>query len=163
MRRRLACRALLAAITLLMAGTLASSQFPVHAAIAPTVLGTAQSFLVLGGTTVTNTGPTTVTGGNLGVSPGSAITGFPPGIVVAPGTIHAADAVAAQAQSDVTTAYTTLAGQARTATLTGQDLGGKTLTQGVYFFATAAQLTGQPLSTPRATRARSSCSRSAAR
>ncbi|MHB8645372.1 MAG: ice-binding family protein [Thermomicrobiales bacterium] len=142
-RRQLAFRALLAAIALLMAGALASPQFAVSAAIAPTILGTAQSFLVLGGSTVTNTGPTTVTGGNLGVSPGAAITGFPPGIVVAPGTMHAADAVAAQAQSDVTTAYTTLAGQARTATLTGQDLGGKTLTQGVYFFATSAQLTGQ--------------------
>lgn len=142
-RRRFACRALLAAIALLMGGTLASPQFAVSAAIAPTILGTAQSFLVLGGSTVTNTGPTTVTGGNLGVSPGTAITGFPPGIVVAPGSIHAADAVAAQAQSDVTTAYTTLAGQAPSATLTGQDLGGKTLTQGVYFYATSAQLTGQ--------------------
>ncbi len=142
-RGRLAHRALLAAIALLMAGILASPQFAVSAAIAPTVLGTAQSFLVLGGSTVTNTGPTTVTGASLGVSPGTAVTGFPPGIVVAPGTIHAADAVAAQAQSDVTTAYNTLAGQARTATLTSQDLGGKTLTQGVYFYATSAQLTGQ--------------------
>lgn len=126
-----------------MVGDLASPQFTVSAAIAPTVLGTAQSFAVLGGSTVTNTGSTVVTGANLGVSPGTAVTGFPPGIVVAPGTIHKADAVAAQAQSDVTTAYNTLAGQARSATLTGQNLGGKTLTQGVYFFATSAQLTGQ--------------------
>ena len=66
-------------------------------ATAPT-LGTAGSFAVLGGSTVTNTGPTIVTG-NLGVSPGSAIVGFDvpggPGTVV--GTQHAADAVALQA------------------------------------------------------------------
>jgi len=141
--RRPAFRALLAALTLFMLGGLALPQLVVNAAIAPTVLGTAQSFLVLGGSTVTNTGPTTLNGGNLGVSPGSAITGFPPGIVVAPGTIHVADAVAVQAKSDATTAYNTLASQTRTATLTGQDLGGKTLHQGVYFFATSAQLTGQ--------------------
>jgi hypothetical protein len=104
-------------------------------------LGTAQSFGVLGGSTVTNTGPTVIHG-NVGVSPGSAVTGFPPGIVVAPGTIHAGDAVALQAQNDVTTAYNVLAGMAPTQNLTGQDLGGKTLTPGVYFFSSSAQLTG---------------------
>jgi hypothetical protein len=103
-------------------------------------LGTAGSFAVLGGSTVTNTGATTVNG-DLGVSPGTAVTGFPPGTVVG-GSIHAADALAGQAQSDVTTAYNNLAGQPCTATLTGQDLGGMTLTPGVYCFATSAQLTG---------------------
>ena len=83
---------------------------------APT-LGTAQSFAVLGGSTVTNTGPTVITG-DLGVSPGTAVTGFPPGIVIG-GTIHAADAVALQAQSDTTTAYNNLAGQACNFNLTG--------------------------------------------
>jgi hypothetical protein len=73
------------------------------------LLGTAQSYAVLGGETVTNTGPT-VLWGDLGVSPGSAITGFPPGIVMAPGMTHAADAAALQAQNDVTTAYDVLAG-----------------------------------------------------
>src|ERR1700690_2697717 len=72
------------------------------AQVAPS-LGTAQSFAVLGNSTVTNTGPTVITG-DLGVSPGTAVTGFPPGTMVG-GSIHAADAVAAQAQADNTTAY----------------------------------------------------------
>lgn len=112
--------------------------YPVMAQTAPT-LGTADSFAVLGATTVTNTGPTVVDG-DLGVSPGSAVTGFPPGIVN--GTIHAADAVAAQAQTDSLAAYNSLAGQACDADLTGQDLGGQTLTPGVYCFSSSAQLTG---------------------
>lgn len=103
-------------------------------------LGAAASYAVLGGQTVTNTGSTTITG-DVGVSPGSSVTGFPPGIVT--GTIHAADANSLQAQSDVTTAYNTLAAEPCTADLTGQDLGGLTLTEGVYCFSTSAQLTGQ--------------------
>lgn len=109
----------------------------------PTVLlGTADSFAVLASSTVTNTGPTVVNG-NLGVSPGNAVTGFtgPPNGQVN-GTIHAGDAVAAQAQSDLTTAYNDAAGRACTADLTGQDLGGKTLTAGVYCYSSSAQLTG---------------------
>jgi len=102
-------------------------------------LGTAQSFAVLGGSTVTNTGPTNITG-NLGVAPGSAIVGFPPGSIL--GTLHAGDAVALQAQADVTTAYNELAGLALTQDLTGQDLGGLTLFPGVYFFSSSAFLTG---------------------
>jgi hypothetical protein len=83
---------------------------PFHAALAATApsLGTAQSFAVLGGSTVTNTGSSIIIG-DLGVGPGSAITGFPPGIVTG-GTIHANDAVAIQAQADVTIAYNNLAG-----------------------------------------------------
>jgi len=113
---------------------------PSHAQ-APT-LGTAGSFAVLGGSTVTNTGSSVITG-NLGVSPGSAVTGFPPGIVTPPFTIHAGDAVAAQAQVDDTTAYNTLSSRPITTFLTGQDLGGKTLVPGVYGFTSSAQLTGQ--------------------
>ena len=104
------------------------------------VLGTAESFAVLSGSTVTSTGPTTIVG-NLGVSPGLAVTGFPPGMVTG-GVIHSGDAVAMQAQSDLTTAYNALAGLACDHDLTGQDLGGLTLTPGVYCFSSSAQLTG---------------------
>jgi hypothetical protein len=103
-------------------------------------LGTAKSYAVLGGSTVTNTNATTLTG-DLGVSPGLAITGFPPGIVMG-GTTHAGDAASLQAQTDVTAAYGTLAGEACGVDLTGKDLGGLTLTPGVYCFSSSAQLTG---------------------
>ena len=109
-------------------------------ALKQTVLGTAQSFAVLAGSTVTNTGASTVHG-NLGVDPGLAITGFPPGLITG-GTVHAGDAVALQAENDTTTAYDALAGEAPTLDLTGQDLGGKTLTPGVYHFSSSAELTG---------------------
>lgn len=110
-------------------------------AIAPG-LGTLTSFAILGGSTVTNTGPTVVNG-DLGLWPGLSVTGFfPPGIVVPPGTIHQGDAVANQAQNDLTTAYNALAIQPCNVDLTGQDLGGLTLTPGVYCFSSSAQLTG---------------------
>jgi len=108
------------------------------AAEAPVGLGTAASFAVLAGTTVTNTGPSVISG-DVGVSPGTAVVGFPPGIVNN-GTIHAADALAAQAQADVTTAYNDAAGRSTTATVTA-DLGGQTLVSGVYTGATLG-LTG---------------------
>jgi uncharacterized protein with beta-barrel porin domain len=132
-----ALRALVAASTSVAGLVVATS--PGHAQ-APN-LGTAASFAVLGGSTVTNTGPSVING-NVGVSPGSAVVGFPPGILVPPGTIHAANAVAGQAQVDLTTAYNVLAGRPSTANLTGQNLGGLVLTPGVYTFNTTAQLTG---------------------
>jgi large repetitive protein len=109
-------------------------------AMAQISLGSAESFGVLAGSTVTNTGSTTVNG-NVGVSPGSSVTGFPPGTVTG-GTIHLNDAVAAQAQNDVTSAYNAIAGTACNVDLTGQNLGGLTLTPGVYCFSSSAQLTG---------------------
>jgi hypothetical protein len=103
-------------------------------------LGSASSFAVLGGQTVTNTGPSVITG-DVGVSPGTAITGFPPGIIVN-GMIHAGDAVALQAQIDIAAAYNAAAAEPSDVDLTGQDLGGMILTPGVYSFDSSAQLTG---------------------
>jgi ice-binding like protein len=123
----------LAAIVLNASG--ASAQSP---------LGSAQNFAVLGAATVTNTGPTVVTG-DLGVSPGTAITGFPPGVVLG-GAIHAADLVAAQAQADAGMANARLRAMTCAAldNLSGQVLGTDVLTlpPGVYCFNTSAQLTG---------------------
>src|SRR6202521_1335608 len=82
--------------------------FTLSAYANPIILGTASSFGVLAGSTVTNTGSSVISG-NVGVWPGTAITGFPPGIVIG-GTIHAADAVANNAQTDLTTAYNVAAG-----------------------------------------------------
>ncbi len=121
----------------LAVAALLSTSLAASAATAPT-LGTDTAFAVLGGSTVTNTGPTGITG-DLGLSPGSAVTGFPPGALN--GASHIDDAVSVQAKSDLTTAYNTAAGQPCTATLTG-DLGGRTLTPGVYCYPSAAQLTG---------------------
>jgi type VI secretion system secreted protein VgrG len=101
-------------------------------------LGSAASFAVLGASTVTNTGATTLNG-NLGVYPGSAITGL--GTITLNGTVHFADAVAGQAQADALSAYNTIAGLQPVTVLTG-DLGGRTLTAGVYAFTSSAQLTG---------------------
>lgn len=107
-----------------------------------TLGSTAATFAVLGGSTVTNTGSTVVVG-NVGVSPGTSITGFPPG-TVSSGSIHSADATAGQAQSDLTAAYNTAAGLPCPGgnVLTGTNLGGLTLAPGVYCFSSSAQLTG---------------------
>jgi len=92
-------------------------------------LGTAASFAVLAGSTVTNTGPSLISG-DLGVSPGSAVTGFPPGNV-SNGTINTASAVAAQAQDDLTTAYNDTASRSPSTSVPA-DLAGLTLVSGVY-------------------------------
>ncbi|WP_253919761.1 ice-binding family protein [Dietzia psychralcaliphila] len=108
------------------------------AAHAPVELGTAESFAVLAGSTVTNTGPSTIAG-DLGLSPGSSVTGFPPGTVTG-GTQNVADAVAIQAQADLTTAYNDAAGRAVTGTVSA-NLGGQTFVDGTYFQATDMALT----------------------
>jgi len=93
---------------------------------------------VLAGTTVTNTGSTKVSG-DVGVSPGTAVTCFPPGL--ASGAIHSADCAAAQAQAALTTGYIDSAGRSGGTTVAG-DLSGQTLVAGIYKSTSSLGLTG---------------------
>jgi hypothetical protein len=126
------------AAALIVFGLLATS---LSAAAQTISLGTAADVAVLGNSTVTNAGPTVVTGNVALSSPGVSVTGFPPGTIVA-GSIHIGDALANQAHADASTAYAQVAGETLTSNLSGQNLGGLTLMPGVYHFDTAAQLTG---------------------
>ncbi len=120
---------------------LAGASLPAAAGAGPS-LGAARSFGVLGASTVSSTGQTTVTG-DVSVSPGTEITGFPPGTVTG-GAIHAGDATAARAHRDAANAYDVLAGMASIPAnnRSNVDLGGLTLAPGVYKFDSSAQLTG---------------------
>jgi hypothetical protein len=107
-------------------------------------LRTAGNFAVLAGTTVTaatSNGPSWISG-SLGISPGSARTGFPPS--VASGQVHLGDAVALKAQNDMTGAYTRAKNAPCPATnnKSGVNLGGLTLVPGVYCQTTAPTLSG---------------------
>lgn len=103
-------------------------------------LGSAQNFGVLAGSTITNTGTTTIRG-EIGVSPGTAIADN--GAIVLNGIKHLNDGFAQQAQIDALSAYTSLASQPFTTNLSGQDLGSVgTLSPGIYRFNSSAQLTG---------------------
>lgn len=101
----------------------------------PVPLLTAGNFKVLAGSTVTSTTTpgTTITGGDLGLSPGTSVTGFPPGVLTPPAVMHVADPTAAQAQVDLTAAYNYAAGIVLPApqVLPG-DLTGLTLAEGTY-------------------------------
>jgi hypothetical protein len=99
-------------------------------------LGTAVPFAVLAGASVTNTGSSVVTG-EVGVSPGTSITGFPPGVIVG-GTAHSNDATAIAANTDFFSAYTSIGSSTITQNLTGSILGTDilTLSPGVYAFDT---------------------------
>ena len=110
------------------------------AAAAPVAvgLGTADSFAVLAGTGITNTGPTTITG-DIGTFPTATITGLTS--LTLSGTNHAGDSVTQGAKTDLTTAYTTAAGEGPTTAITA-DLVGQTLKPGVYNSASAVGLSG---------------------
>ncbi len=110
-------------VTLVFASTAQAQAGP-----PPVLLGTADGFAILGGSSITNTGPTVING-DLGLHPGTAVTGFPPGTVN--GAQHVADAVAQQAKTDLVTAYNDAAGRPNSGTLP-PDAGGQTLTAGVY-------------------------------
>jgi hypothetical protein len=122
------------------AAAMAATSSPAAAAGGPS-LGAARSFAALAGSTVDSTGLTVVTG-NVGVSPGTAVTGFPPGTLT--GAIHAGDVAAAAAHADASLAYAFLKGMPSIPAnnRSGVDLGGLTLSPGVYTFDTSAQLTG---------------------
>ena len=123
--------------TMVVAGLLAVPA-PAYAAVSPLELGTAGSYSVLGATGVVNTGDT-VLNADLAVSPGSSLTGFPPGVVE--GVIHADDAQASQAQADLVHAYNAAVDLTPTATFSG-DQNGATFYAGVYETPAAFALTG---------------------
>ena len=120
-----------AAVATTLALALLSVGSTAFAASPPTVgLGTSAAFAILAGTPdITNTGPSTVNG-DVGIHPAVAVSGFPPGTVN--GTIHAGDAVALQAKSDLVTAYNDAAGRPVTTVVAAGALGGLTLVGGVY-------------------------------
>ena len=101
-------------------------------------LGTADSFAVLAGAGITNTGPTTVTG-DLGTFPTTSMTGT--ASLTVTGANHAGDAVTQGAKTDLITAYNTAAGEGPTSPIAA-DLGGQTLAPGVYNSASSVGLTG---------------------
>jgi len=103
-------------------------------------LGSDASFAVLAGSTVTNAGPTIVVG-NLGVSPGTAVTGFGAGAgIVTGGSIFAGGPVAATAQLDLTTAYNNAA--SRASLPIPSDIGGMTIAPGVWQAPVSLAITG---------------------
>ncbi|MDT4893480.1 MAG: hypothetical protein QOE97_2515 [Pseudonocardiales bacterium] len=144
-RRRCAYLAFAVAGLLLLQPVSAALAYPNPATVN---LGTAATFSVLAGSTVTNTGATVIAadagvGGNLGVSPGTAVTGFPPGVVTAPGAIHAGDATAATAQTAAGTASVDAAGRTPNQTFGPiYNLVGQTFTAGVYRAPTSLAVGG---------------------
>jgi uncharacterized protein YkwD len=128
--------AALAALPLMLSGPAASSAAPGPNGPPPVLLGAADGFAVLARSTITNAGPTVING-NLGLHPGTAVVGLPPGTVN--GAEHVGDAVAQQAATDLTTAYNDAAGRPSSAT-SPPDIGGRTLTGGVYRTGPVASL-----------------------
>lgn len=115
-------------VSLAVVGLLVALPGSAQAAAIPIPLGTADSFVVLAGTTITNTGATTVNG-DMGLTPGTSVTGKPP--LVLNGALHVADTVALAAQADLKTAFDNAAGQTP-ATAIPSELGGSKLAPGIY-------------------------------
>ncbi|MCU1395040.1 MAG: hypothetical protein JWM34_3468 [Ilumatobacteraceae bacterium] len=139
-RRSWALRRIAAPAALVCTIAVLATTQSAQAGIVPTVnLATAGNYAVLAATTVSNTNPS-VLDQSVGLSPGSSIVGFPPGIVLAPATIGAAGPVELQAQNDLTTAYNDAAGRSVEFTQTNPDLVGQTLIPGVYAATAKAPL-----------------------
>jgi hypothetical protein len=103
-------------------------------------LGAAAPFAVLGASTVTNTGPTVING-DLGLWPGTSVTGFPPGTVN--GTMHVANSTAQQAQASLTVAFTNAFARTDGRIVVGTgDLAAQTLGPGLYNSGSSMLLTG---------------------
>ena len=102
-------------------------------------LASADAFAVLASSTVTNSGATVITGGNLGLYPGTSVTGFPPGVVVPPAVQHITDQIANQAELDAMAAYVFFQAQPGATPIVG-NLNGQTLTPGIYSSATSMDL-----------------------
>ena len=139
-RTRTRAAACAAAVAVLTAGFLVSTAGSAQAIATAVPLGTAESFAVLAGGGVTNTGTTTITG-DVGTSPTASITGAETITLVPPSAYHPADAVAIQAKTDLVTGYNNAAGQARDAD-SSSELGGQTLVAGVYGTDSTLGLTG---------------------
>lgn len=108
----------------------------------PIDLGLARHYAVLAGSTVTSTGVVgTVVMGDVGVFPGTAITGFPPGVLG--GALDSANGASASAQGALAVAYNIAAAKPLTQTLTDVDMGGLTLLPGVYKFDVESNLNGK--------------------
>lgn len=132
----------LAAVALGAGYIVMSSKSPSACGQGAVALGSAGSFAIVAGSTVTSTGPTVVTG-DLGVSPGSEIIGFPPGAVA--GTVHATDTAAAGAIADLTIAYNDAAGRTLCPVSVAGNLGGQTLTPGLYKSTSGLEVTSGDL------------------
>lgn len=104
------------------------------------LMGGANAFAVLAFATITNTGAGTIINGDVGVSPGTAMTGFPPGVIN--GVVQMTNPLSTTAESHAGIAFGVLMGKDATVTMTGTDLGGLTLAPGVYKYNVAAAMTG---------------------
>ena len=137
-RARIAASSLTAFVALFSAGLLVALVSGAQAAATTVPLGTADSFVVLAGAGITNTGQTTLNG-DIGTFPTTSISGS--GTLTITGANHAGDAVTQGAKTDLVTAYNTAAGEGPTSPIAA-DLGGRNLAPGVYNSASSIGLTG---------------------